>query len=203
MSGVGRRSRRRTGRLRATGAAVLALLLAFGGVAGCGGRDPGDGVATAGGTATPTSSAAADGRSAKDTMVEYAKCMRENGIANFPDPDVGDGGEIRLELPDGADPQKVDAAQQKCQQYLPNGGEPQKLDPQQLEQQRQMSRCMRENGVPNFPDPDEYGRIKVEGGPGLDPQSPEFKAAEEACAKYRPAPPSGAPGAGPQTRTNS
>jgi hypothetical protein len=182
---------------------VLGLLFALG-VAGCGGRDGGDGVATAGGPASkPSSSAGADSRTTKEAALEFARCMRENGVPNFPDPEVGDGGGLRLELPEGADRQKVDAAQEKCKRYLPNGGEPPKLDPQQLEQVRKMAKCMRENGVPKFPDPGENGGIKIEGGPGLDPHSPEFKAAEKACEQYRPAPPSGAPGGGPQTRTNA
>ncbi len=49
------------------------------------------------------------------------------------------------------------------------------------------SECMRENGVPEFPDP-EGGRMQLQAGPGtgLDPSSPEFQAAEEACADIRP-----------------
>jgi hypothetical protein len=46
------------------------------------------------------------------------------------------------------------------------------------------SACMRENGVPDFPDPE-----PVDGGFGLsgvDPSSPGFRSAEETCRKLLP-----------------
>jgi hypothetical protein len=48
------------------------------------------------------------------------------------------------------------------------------------------SACMRRNGVPKFPDPDANGNLSIIGGPGLDPNSPRFKAAEKACEKHLP-----------------
>lgn len=53
----------------------------------------------------------------------------------------------------------------------------------------QYSQCMRENGVPNFPDPEE-GKIQITPGSGVDPESPEFQEASEACRQFAP---SGAP----------
>ena len=43
-----------------------------------------------------------------------------------------------------------------------------------------------ENGVPKFPDPSPEGGIAIEGGPGLDPTSDEFKAAEKKCSQHLP-----------------
>lgn len=179
---------------------VLGLLLALG-VAGCGGSDGDDGVATAGSPGSKASSSApADGLSDQERGLKFAQCMRENGVPNFPDPTFNDGGGMGINVPDGTDPQKVDAAMQQCKQYLPNGGEPQKMDPQLVEQQRKFSQCMRENGVPKFPDPGEDGGIQLDGNTlGVDPVGPEIKAAEKACAKYQPARPSGDPG--PRTNT--
>jgi hypothetical protein len=183
---------------------VLGLLLALG-VAGCGGADGaggGDGVATAGGPGGSATSTTKPGeRSDQEAALEYAKCMREHGV-NMPDPQVGDGGEMRLTLPapEGADQEqtkeKIEAAERQCKQYLPNGGEPPKADPQDLEQMRKFSQCMRENGVPKFPDPTENG-IEVDGNElGMGPEDPRFKAADKACAKYtQPAP----GGQGPST----
>jgi hypothetical protein len=54
---------------------------------------------------------------------------------------------------------------------------------------------MRANGVPNFPDPGSSGTSFV--GPGLNPGSPAFKGAQQACAKYAPGLP------GPPTLTAS
>lgn len=48
------------------------------------------------------------------------------------------------------------------------------------------AKCMRENGVPKFPDPAEGGAIKVGPDSGVDPESPEFQAAQEACVDLSP-----------------
>ena len=49
--------------------------------------------------------------------------------------------------------------------------------------------CMRKNGVPSFPDPNQNGGIKINAkkGSGVDPNSPEFKKAAQACQSLRPA----------------
>jgi hypothetical protein len=51
----------------------------------------------------------------------------------------------------------------------------------------EFAKCMRTHGVPNFPEPTE-GKLLVRGGPdsGLDPHSPQFKAAGEACRSLAP-----------------
>jgi hypothetical protein len=55
------------------------------------------------------------------------------------------------------------------------------------------SACMRENGVPTFPDPDSQGRIRLGGQTangrkvGLDPNSRQFKRALQACRRLLPA----------------
>jgi hypothetical protein len=52
------------------------------------------------------------------------------------------------------------------------------------------SSCMRTHGVPKFPDPQRSsgGGMSLALGPemGVDPQSPQFKAAEKACRKLLP-----------------
>lgn len=52
------------------------------------------------------------------------------------------------------------------------------------------SRCMRSHGVAKFPDPGPNGEMHLEAGPGtgLDPNSPVFKAAEQACKPLLPTP---------------
>jgi len=166
--------------------AVLAL-----GAAGCGGDDAGDtGIASAGGTATPSSSASAASGNDSDGFLRYAQCVRDNGVPEFPDPEV-DGGKVHLQLPPGLDREKVEAAQAKCRQYLPNGGEGNRqIDPEAREQILKFAQCMRENGVPNFPDPAEDGGIRLNVDElGIDPQSETFKSAEEKCKQYQPSPP--------------
>ncbi|MFC7304346.1 hypothetical protein ACFQVC_09005 [Streptomyces monticola] len=46
--------------------------------------------------------------------------------------------------------------------------------------------CMRKNGVDKFPDPAEGGGIRITPGSGVDPQSPEFQKAQEACKEFSP-----------------
>jgi hypothetical protein len=53
--------------------------------------------------------------------------------------------------------------------------------------------CMRSHGVPNFPDPSAGGGIQMTPGSGIDPQSPAFQAAQNACMKLMP---SGGPAGG-------
>jgi Pectinacetylesterase len=46
------------------------------------------------------------------------------------------------------------------------------------------SQCMRDNGIADFPDPGPNGLVLD--SPGIDPDSPQFKAAEEACKALKP-----------------
>jgi hypothetical protein len=120
--------------------------------------------------------------------------MRDNGMTWFQDPEPGQRG-IRISVPQGQDRAKVDAAMAACKKFLPNGGEPPKMDAAAIEQARQMSKCMRENGVPNFPDPGPNGEMRIDGNKlGTGPGEPAFDAAEKACARFRPSPPPGEPG---------
>ena len=50
------------------------------------------------------------------------------------------------------------------------------------------SRCMRAHGITAFPDPNPQGGIALNAGPGtgLDPKSPQFKAANRACRSLLP-----------------
>ena len=172
----------------ARGGPVLALGLLLTLVsAGCarGGTDD-TGVATASG-AKPTASASASAAPGDDTdaPVKFAQCMRAEGISWFPDPKPGGG--MSVSIPNGTDKAKVDKAMEACKKYAPNGGVAPKPDAAALEQARQMSKCMRENGVPKFPDPKADGSIQIDGSKvGMGPGDPTFDAAEKACAKYQP-----------------
>jgi hypothetical protein len=161
---------------------MLCLLLILG-TAGCGGGGGDTGVATAGGTAKPTSSAAGGGGKNGDAALKYSQCMRENGVPKFPDP--SENGAIDIDLATlGVSKDAVDAAAEKCKQFAPGGGTPRKPDAQKLELMRQYSKCMRDNGVANFPDPDENGGISLDYGKlGIDPTGPTMTAAEKVCAK--------------------
>jgi hypothetical protein len=82
------------------------------------------------------------------------------------------------------DSESLAAAQEKCEKHLPNGGEPEKANAEDLEKLQAYAKCMRDHGLPKFPDPDS------DGGPGhmegIDSKSSEFKAADEKCAHLMP-----------------
>jgi hypothetical protein len=50
------------------------------------------------------------------------------------------------------------------------------------------SQCMRDHGIPRFPDPDSAGRLKMDfaNGGDLDPNSAQFRAAQTACKSLAP-----------------
>jgi hypothetical protein len=116
-----------------------------------------------------------------DKLREYAKCMRANGV-DMPDPSDG---KVEIRASGGrAGEDKMKAAEAKCRHLMPNGGKPPKADPEQMAKMREESKCMRENGVPGFPDPDPTtGGIQIKGEKGgpLDPDSAAFKRAQKKC----------------------
>jgi hypothetical protein len=185
--------------MRIKRALAVGLLVALA-TAGCGkASDDGNGVATAGKSGDPgTSSAPAGGGNEHDDALKYAKCMRENGVPNFPDPKIGENGEASLDLPEGADPAKAEAADKTCKKLLPNGGEPKKVDAETLAKMTKYAECMRANGVPKFPDPTDTG-FQINGNElGMGPDDPTFDAADQKCKQYMP----GDPGGSTQNRSN-
>jgi hypothetical protein len=111
--------------------------------------------------------------------------MREHGLPKFPDPDSKGGTDIGPET--GVDPNspQYKAADEACKKLLPRGGKQAdpKLKAKAREAALKYAACMRRNGVPKFPDPDANGGIALKGGAGLDPGSPQYKAADQRCNK--------------------
>jgi hypothetical protein len=139
------------------------------------------------------------GPEAQKKMVAFAQCMRSHGVPDFPEPSEGKliiKGTSKNGLNPGS-PQ-FQAAMKACRSLAPAP----KLSPQQTAamqaQALKFSKCMRSHGVPNFPDPKFEGggvRISLHAGPGgLNPQAPQFQAAQKACRGDLPGP-KGGPGA--------
>ncbi|MGI5245857.1 hypothetical protein [Dactylosporangium sp. CA-139066] len=149
---------------------VAALLLAL---AGCSSAPSGPSVATVS-SGGPRPSASVDKAEANR---QFAKCMREHGV-DVPDP--GPDGNLQFDAGATTDRNKALAAASQCQQYLPNGGELKNLSPEQLEQARAFAKCMREHGV-DMPDPDPNSGLSALLKGNIDFNSPEFKAATDAC----------------------
>jgi hypothetical protein len=168
--------------------AMLALTLA---VAACGGGGKANGVASLSGANKPTATTSPGGsHDDRQAALDFARCMRQHGI-DMPDPKFNGNGitqkfTARAGSP-GPDDPTFKAAQQACQKYLPNGGQPTKPNLQEQQQMLAFARCMRQHGI-DVPDPKPGGGIDLGGGgPGTaNPDSPRFKAAEQACQQYEP-----------------
>ncbi|NUU23117.1 MAG: hypothetical protein HOV68_16640 [Streptomycetaceae bacterium] len=171
---------------------ALGMLLLVGTMSGCGGGggDDDSGVASVG-SGKPAASASASGGSGGGSGTAFAKCMRENGVPEFPDPEANGS----MMLPDGVDKNKVDAAMQKCKDKMPNGGERPKMSAEDQEKQRQFAQCMRQNGIADFPDPSADGSGMLAQDGRIDPEDPKFKAAQDKCRQYMPGGPGGQGGA--------
>ncbi|MEU4562206.1 hypothetical protein AB0F72_27800 [Actinoplanes sp. NPDC023936] len=140
--------------------AVPMLILAAA-LSGCGDSPAEPQVASAGGAVAPSSDAgtAADGG---ELGRKFAQCMRAEGV-DMPDP----GADGMVAMPgikagDEAAMNKTDAALQKCREFMPDGGEPTTISAEDLSRMREYAKCARENGVPDFPDPDpDTGRFAI------------------------------------------
>jgi hypothetical protein len=162
--------------------------------AGCAGGDgTGAKVASIGGTTTTTTgggSAGSGNGDPQERALAFAKCMREHGI-DMPDPKVDASGRMEMRVnARGVGDAKMRAAQTACQDktggaFGPGGGQP---DPKFQEAALKYSQCMRQHGVPKFPDPQPNGGLLLKAGNGIDPSSPTFKAADKTCQQLLPRP---------------
>jgi hypothetical protein len=174
-------------------AAAAALAVAGFAIAGGGGGDDSPGVAQVGSTATTAagSSPSGSGGSERDQALAYSRCMRQHGIQDFPDPNENGGLAINANGPDSdlvpTNPQ-YQAADTACKHLLPNGGEPPPPDPELRTKMLEYSKCMRNHGIGDFPDPNSDGTLQLQATPGSDlsPDNPQFHAADTACKHFMP-----------------
>jgi hypothetical protein len=137
---------------------------------------------------TPPDSAPADSSpadsapaSSEPDPLAYSQCMRDNGIANFPDPSAEGGLAFDPESL-GIDPEspQFQAAEEACNYLItpPEGA----AGPSQegLESMLQYAQCMRDEGITAFPDPNPETGLELDGDAvGID--TPQYEAADEAC----------------------
>ncbi len=170
------RPRRRAGALAAVvaGATLLA--------AACGGSSPETNTFAPGATYTQA--------------LAFAKCMRSNGVPQFPAPDgQGDFNNAQIEALENNNSQ-ADNAIHQCRSVLPNAGtgltaeQIQQIQQQNLHNAVKAAHCMRAHGITNFPDP--AGTTQASGvnwqpvisaiqGGGLSLETPSYEAAFMAC----------------------
>jgi hypothetical protein len=185
-----------------TTAAIIATVSLTLLVGACGGAGPAaTGVATlpspstgsaAAGSAAPSSSATSD---SDQQLLAYSQCMRDHGLASFPDPQFSNG-RARLSNLEGTgidqNSPMFRAADTACTPLLPTAppAARQPMSPQDQAKWLQFTQCIRSHGVPNWPDPD-----FTNGGPkplfdlsgaGLNGPSATVDAATEACRSVLP-----------------
>lgn len=160
----------RSATMLASGAAVLAL-------AACGGHGGGGG--------------ANAGQPNDERALAFARCLREHGI-DAPDPQTTAGGKVTqaIRVPKGIPPQRMQQIQDTCARRT--GGAPKPPSPAEqakmLDQALKFARCMRAHGV-DVPDPRPSGGGIQIGGAGktsLNPRSPAFQRAQQACQALIP-----------------
>jgi hypothetical protein len=143
--------------------------------AGCGSGSPG--------TSTAASRQPQDGASAG---FAYARCMRDHGVTNFPDPHVVSSPgrtAITMMVPRAfAATALFKSADKACRGILPG--------PPTVAQQRAraqgllaFARCMRAHGVQGFPDPTGQGELSLQmvKAAGVDVHAPAVLAAARVC----------------------
>lgn len=139
-------------------------------------------------TAPPEADDASDDEAA---LLEVAACMRSNGVPDFPDPVVSADGTATFDFQaldasglDPADPTFSDAID-TCGGLVDGttlGGGPFADDPDAQDRLLELAQCMRENGVPDFEDPQIGGGGPPTGRGGRpDLDDPAQKAAFEIC----------------------
>ena len=106
----------------------------------------------------------------------YSQCMREHGLSEFPDADAE--GRIRIKLgtidPDSA---LFREAGNACRELAPEGWGDTEQGPGDAEVMLAFARCMREHGLPDYPDPDPNAGLRI----ALDPNDPQAQTALESC----------------------
>lgn len=133
---------------------------------------------------------------------QIVQCMRDNGIPDVPEPFVE---EHRLQLPEGEQEaleekysdEQFDTARAACQDLydrVPQGAidrGPEDADrgpgPDDVDALRTFAQCLRDNGVPEWPDPNSDGRFPLAGTP-LEKENPEssprLRTALDTCRQH-------------------
>jgi hypothetical protein len=128
--------------------AALALIAVAALISACGSSSP---------TATGGGGSGGNGISAKAAKaVKFARCMRKNGVSQFPDPPasgnltidaIANGSSLNTNTP------AFTRALSACKRLEPAGFTGSKRSRQQMSAALRFAQCIRKNGVRDFPDP--------------------------------------------------
>lgn len=142
-------------RLRPPAALVMSAMIALAG-AGCGGGGGGADTAASAGTR-------GDGpATTRERAVRFAECMRAEGVRAFPDPDAS--GDLTIDAVANGGSVDMDSAAfaqalAACRHLEPPGFTGGEVTPEQRTARLAFARCVRDSGVPDFPDPTADGPL--------------------------------------------
>ena len=122
-------------------------------LAGCSNAPAETGTGSSGGNSTA---------SIHEKAVKFAGCMRANGISAFPDPDAS--GKLTVDAVANRSSVDTSSAAWKqaigaCKDLEPPGFTGGKVTPSQRTARLRFAQCIRDNGVPDFPDPTPNGPL--------------------------------------------
>jgi len=158
-------------------------------------------MAGCGADSTPDSSTVDNDAQMRAAVAELIQCLRSNGVPEFPDIDVQNGQLAEPSLDPAARPRVEAALEGACRSSAERVNALTEGQRQAEEQRPQMSaedlatlrkyaECMREHGLPDFPDSDPTGRFILPSSwpPGLGkeqrPMDVVFRDAMSACEQY-------------------
>jgi hypothetical protein len=160
---------------------VLAVLTA--GTAAC----------SSGGKHSPTAAASSSGTSVQQMLGigrRFAQCARDHGYPALPDPEIQDG---RLAFPANQyTKEQLEEAEKvpECKAILaelppahPKDNNP-TLNAADMQKAREYAKCMREQGIPDWPDPVADGSFPLNAALQAEGKSQRILTASEACKQY-------------------
>jgi hypothetical protein len=150
MGALGERREAMSRKLRPLAALALIAMVAL--ISACGSNAP---------AATGSGSSGGSTAANVEKAVKFAECMRDNGVGEFPDPNASGDFDYGIKAGSSLDPGTA-AWQQAigaCQDLEPPGFMPTTLTTQEIDARLKFAQCIRENGVPDFPDPTDNGPL--------------------------------------------
>jgi hypothetical protein len=169
----------------------IAIVLSIAGTAlltaGCGGATKGQPPSSASGAPS-----GAPPQSTVDAAYKYSRCMRQHGVASFPDPHVVNSpGEHGMSIhvdPGITGSPDFNTAQKACAGIMggpsnSNVGPSPQQEAARLKGILGFATCMRNHQVPSFPDPNAQGRLNAEmiSAAGINLHAPAVDHAATAC----------------------
>lgn len=173
---------------RTTSTVFLTALLAVGAGAGVAGCDAGG---PASGASSPSASASVSRQQLLALGQEWVQCIRDHGMTRMPDAELSSEG--YLQFPPGGGynwkgdlrnhPAAIEACKSIEDRYPPTAFRPkQQLSAEDLRKLGEYAKCIREHGIPEFPDPNAAGVFDLSGtslANGVPPR--QMNPAAQAC----------------------